>query len=141
MSHALPVSGKEAMIYSPALSHRMTRLFTSMMCVSALWFSTSCDAKNQNGTTTHTFEPTMKSIAPRSIPYEILIKFKEGISQEKIASILKDNRIDVIAEIQRGRLYHARILDDRPVESAIAQLTSYQEVEYAEPNYRYETQK
>ena len=83
----------------------------------------------------------MKSIAPRSIPYEILIKFKEGISQEKIASILKDNRIDVIAEIQRGRLYHTRILDDRPVESAIAQLTSYQEVEYAEPNYRYETQK
>ena len=56
-------------------------------------------------------------------------------------SILKDNRTDVIAEIQRGRLYHVRILDDRSVESAITQLTSYQEVEYAEPNYRYETQK
>jgi len=83
----------------------------------------------------------MKSIAPRFIPYEILIKFKEGISQQRIASILKDNRIDMVAEIQRGRLYHARIGDDRSVESAIAQLTSYQEVEYAEPNHRYETQK
>ena len=82
----------------------------------------------------------MKSPAARFIPYEALVKFKDGISQEKIAAILKDNRTDVIAEIQR-RLYHVRILDDRSVESAITQLTSYPEVEYAEPNYRYETQK
>ena len=125
----------------PALSHRMTQLVTIMMCVSALWFFTSCDARNQNTTTTQTFERPMKSPAPRFVPYEVLVKFKDGISQERIASILKDNRIDVIAEIQRGRLYHVRILDDRSVESAIAQLTSYQEIEYAEPNYRYETQK
>jgi thermitase len=83
----------------------------------------------------------MKSMAPRSVPREMLVKFKDGISQERIASILKDNRIDVIAEIQRGRLYHVRILDDRSVESLITQLTSHQEIEYAEPNYRYETQK
>lgn len=125
----------------PALSHRMTQLVTIMMGVSAIWFFTSCDARNQNTTTTHTFERPMKSSPPRFVPYEVLVKFKDGISQERIASIMKDNRIDVIAEIQRGRLYHARILDDRPVESAIAQLTSYQEVEYAEPNYRYEMQK
>ena len=83
----------------------------------------------------------MKPPAPRFIPYEVLVKFKDGISQERIAAILKDNRIDVIAEIQRGRLYHVRTLDDRSVESLITQLTSYQEIEYAEPNYRYETQK
>jgi len=46
-----------------------------------------------------------------------------------------------MAEIQRGRLYHVMILDDRSVESAIAQLVSYQEIEYAEPNYRYKSQK
>jgi hypothetical protein len=71
----------------------------------------------------------------------LLVKFKNGISQERIESILKNSRIDVIAEIQRGRLYHVRISDGRSVESAIPQLTSYQEIEYAEPNYRYETQK
>ena len=123
------------------LSRRMTQLVTIMMCVSAIWFFTSCDARNRNTTTTQTFERPMKSPPPRFVPYEVLVKFKDGISQERIASILKDNRLDVIAEIQRGRLYHARILDNRSVESAIAQLTSYQEIEYAEPNYRYETQK
>lgn len=71
----------------------------------------------------------------------MLVKFKGGVSQERIVSILKDNRTDVIAEVQRGRLYHVRILDDRSVESAITRLASYREVEYAEPNYRYETQK
>lgn len=112
-----------------------------MMCVSALWLSASCDARKQNVTTTHAFEHSMKSTAPRFIPHELLVKFKEGVSRERITSILKDNRIDVIAEIQPGCLYHVKILDDRSVESAITQLTAYQEVEYAEPNYRYETQK
>jgi hypothetical protein len=112
-----------------------------MMCTAALWFSTSCDAMNQNATTTQTFDHPRKSTAPRFIPYEMLVKFKDGISQERIASILKDNRIDVVAEIRRGRLYHVRILDDRSVETVITQLMSYQEVEYAEPNYQYEMQK
>lgn len=128
-------------MYLSILSRRMTQLVTIMMCVSAIWFFTSCDARNQNTTTTQTFERPMKPPPPRFVPYEVLVKFKDGISQERIASILKDNRIDVISEIQPGRLYHARILDDRSVESAITQLTSYQEIEYAEPNYRYETQK
>ncbi|MBX3301175.1 MAG: hypothetical protein KF693_03065 [Nitrospira sp.] len=123
------------------LPDREIRLVPIMMCASVLWFSTSCDAKNRNATPTSTFERPEKSQAPRFIPYELLVKFKNGIAQERIESILKDSRIDVIGVIQRGRLYHVRILDDRSVESAITQLTSYQEIEYAEPNYRYEMQK
>jgi hypothetical protein len=119
----------------------MTQLVTIMICAAAVWFSTSCDATSRNVTERHALEPAIKSPAPRFVPYEVLVKFKGGISQERIASILRDNRPDVIAEIQQGRLYHVRILDDWSVESAITQLTSYQEVEYAEPNYRYETQK
>lgn len=124
-----------------SLPDREIRLAPIMMCASVLWFSTSCDAKNRDVTPTSTFERPEKSQAPRFIPYELLVKFKDGISQERIESILKDSRIDVIGVIQRGRLYHVRILDDRSVESAITQLTSYQEIEYAEPNYRYEMQK
>lgn len=125
----------------PALSHRLTQLVTILTCVSAVWLSTSCDATNRNETEPHALEPAIKSPPPRFVPYEVLVKFKDEISQERIASILKNNKMDVIAEIQQGRLYHVRIVDDRSVESAITQITSYQEVEYAEPNSRYETQK
>lgn len=129
------------MICLLSLPHRIAQLITIMMCVSAAWFSISCEARNQNTTTTRALESPVKSPAPRFIPHEVLIKFKNGVSPERIASILKNNRIDVIAKIQRGRLYHVRIGNDRSVESMITQLTSYQEIEYAEPNYRYETQK
>lgn len=123
------------------LPDREIRLAPIVMCASVLWFSTSCDAKTRNATPTSTFERPGKSHTPRFIPYELLVKFKNGISRERIESILKDSRIDVITVIQRGRLYHVKILDNRSVESAITQLTSYQEIEYAEPNYRYEAQK
>jgi hypothetical protein len=128
------------MIGLPALSHRMISLATLMMGVWAIWFSTSCDVRNQNSATTHALEPTVKSTR-RFIQNELLVKFRDGVSQERIASILKDNQIDVIAEIQHGRLYHVKIFDDRSVESVITHLTSYQEIEYAEPNYRYEPKK
>jgi len=82
-----------------------------------------------------------KSLTQRFAPHEVLVKLKSGISHERISSILKDNQLDVIAELQQGSLYHVKILDDRSVESVIARLISYPEVEYAEPNYRYETQK
>ncbi len=125
----------------PDLPHRMTQLVMLMMCLSAIWLSTSCDATNQHVTEPHALSPPTKSPAKRFVLHELLVKFKGGVSQERIVFILQDNRTDVIAEIQRGRLYHVRILDDRSVESTITQLTSYPEVEYAEPNYRYETQK
>ena len=115
--------------------------WTATVCASVLWFSTSCDARNQNTALSPNVERPGKSHTPRFAPDELLVKFKNGISQERIDFILKNSRIDVIAEIQRGRLYHVKILDDRSVESAITQLSSYQEIEYAEPNYRYETQK
>ena len=65
----------------------------------------------------HAVEYPMKDFASWFVPYEALVKFKGGVSQERIASILKDNRTDAIAEPQRGRLYHVRVLDDRSVES------------------------
>ncbi len=119
----------------PAPSQRLTQFFIIMMWVSAVWLLTSCDTTSRNATATHAFEPSLRSQAPRFVPSELLVKFKDGISQERIVFILKENRVDVIAEMQRGRLYHVRILDDRSVESVISQLSSYREIEYAEPNY------
>lgn len=125
----------------PDLFHRLTQLVTVMMCVSAVWLSTSCDATNRNAIEPYTLAPPTKPPAKRFTPYEVLVKFKSGISQQRIVSLLRESRTDVIAEIQQGRLYHLRILDDRSVKSTITQLTAYPEVEYAEPNYWYETQK
>lgn len=136
-----PFGTENAMTCLPDLFHRLTQLVTVMMCVSAVWFSTSCEATNRNVTEPHALAPSTKPPAKRFAPYEVLVKFKGGISQQRIVSLLRESRTDVIAEIQQGRLYHVRTLDDRSVESTITQLTSYPEVEYAEPNYRYETQK
>ncbi len=101
------------------LSHRTTQLVTIMMCVSVFLFSISCTATDRSVTERFALELTTKSPAPRFVPHEVLVKFKGGVSQERIVFILQDNRTDVIAEIQRGRLYHIRILDDRSVESVI----------------------
>ena len=128
------------MIYLSALSHRMRQIVTITMCALAICFSSSCEPTNRNAPAAFPLEH-MKSPAPGFIPSEALVKFKKGISQERIASILKTKRITIIAEIQRGRLYQVKILDDRSVESVVNQLSTYPEVEYAEPNYRYELQK
>jgi hypothetical protein len=136
-----PALGRNPMMSLLPSPNQEIRLTPIMMCASVLWLSTSCDARNRDATPTFTVERPGKSHMPRFLPYELLVKFKSGISQERIEFILKDSRIDVIAEIQRGRLYHVKILGDRSVESALTQLSSYQEIEYAEPNYRYETQE
>ena len=124
------------MSYLHTRSNWIGQLLTIFTCLLTVWLSTSCNATELGSS-----ERSVKSPIPRFAPKEILIKFKNGVSQERIASILKNNQIKVIAEIQRGYLYHVRVLGNRSIESAITQLTSYQEIEYAEPNYRYETQK
>lgn len=129
------------MSYLLKFSHRVAQLVTITMYVSVVWLSTSCNATDHYVTTPHAIDPSAKSPRPQFTSNEVLVKFKDGVSPERIASILNDTRTDMITELQRGRLYHVRIVGDRSVESAIARLTSYREVEYAEPNYRYETQK
>ncbi|MBL8076180.1 MAG: hypothetical protein JNL29_17595 [Nitrospira sp.] len=136
-----PANSENAMSFLPDLSHRIARLVTVTMCVSAVWLSISCNATDHHAATQQAFDPSAKSPPSQFVPNEVLVKFKSGVSPERIASILKDNRTTVMTELQPRRLYHLRILDDRSVEATITRLTSYREIEYAEPNYRYETQK
>lgn len=129
------------MIYLHTQSNWIAQPVTLFICLSAVWLSASCDATNRDATEIRAFEPSIKSPMLRFAPQEILIKFKDGVSPERIAVILQNNHVNVIAEIKRGYLYHVRIVDKRSVASVITQLSSFQEIEYAEPNYRYETQK
>lgn len=98
------------MLDLPALAHRMTLLVILIMSVSAIWLFTACDLGNQNARPTHAIKHLLKSQAPRLVPHEVLVKFKDGISRERIAAILKDTRTEILSELQRGRLYHVRIL-------------------------------
>lgn len=129
------------MSYLPNLSHHIAQFVTITTCVSVVWLSISCHATDHHVTPSRASDLPMPPPLSRFASKEVLVKFKDGVSSERIAAILKDNQTDMIAELQQGRLYHIRIGDDRSVELAIAQLTSYREIEYAEPNYRYETQK
>lgn len=129
------------MIALPARSHSAAQLVTVMVCVSCFCFTASCNSTSRDPVTMSTSGSPARSSAPRFVPHEVLVKFKDGISQAQVTSVLKSNQMEIITEIQKGRLYHVRILDDRSVESAVKQITSYREVEYAEPNYRYETQQ
>lgn len=129
------------MTWLPVLCLRAKRLTTTVMCLASLCLTSSCDATSRDPVTMSPTESQTTRSAPRFVPHEVLVKFKDGISQEQIMSVMTSNQMEIITEIQKGRLYHVRILDSRSVESAVKQLSSYREVEYAEPNYRYETQK
>jgi hypothetical protein len=68
------------------------------------------------------------------VPGELLVKFRAGVSEDRIQWILNQIRgqtIDVIATI---RLYRVRIADHHRVAEAITVLEGFAEVEYAEFN-------
>ena len=122
-------------------SHRLPQCLTMIICTASASFYTACDATRHTETEPQPLRNISTSPIPRFEPREALIKFKREVSEERIVSILMDNHADIVTAIQPGRLYHVRILNDQSVESAISRLTSYEEIEYAEPNYRYETKK
>ncbi len=65
---------------------------------------------------------------------ELLIKFKDGIPEEKIAEILRNEGATVISQL-KDELYHIKLKEGQEVKKAIEIFRKYQEIEYAEPNY------
>ncbi len=57
---------------------------------------------------------------------------------EKIDTILKEAKTELIAQFKGTGIYHVRILSEESVESVAKNLSSQQEVEYAEPNFLYQ---
>jgi thermitase len=83
---------------------------------------------------------TGRAMAPPFVPGEVLVKFKPSVSPARIDAILKDSGAELIAEIKGIGVHHVRIVGKESVESVVTKLSTFQEVEYVEPNFRFRTQ-
>ena len=77
---------------------------------------------------------TQSATRPEYLPDEILIKFKEGVSQDTIDSIVMQVGGKVVRKFRLIPAIRLKIPADT-VQSAISLLQRFPEIEYAEPNY------
>lgn len=66
---------------------------------------------------------------------ELLVKFKEGVSDETAREIISKQKGSVIKYIEGIKVYHIQLPKNKDVEDAIAEFSKIPEVQYAEPNY------
>ncbi|MGO9613821.1 MAG: type II secretion system secretin GspD [Dissulfurispiraceae bacterium] len=71
---------------------------------------------------------------------ELLVKFKEGISDETAKEIIAKKKASVIRFIEGTKVYEIRLKENQDVEDAVKEFSKVPEVEYAEPNYKREIQ-
>ena len=69
------------------------------------------------------------------IPGEILVKFRDGTTDQTKEAIQKEVHLETIRIVSKPNLYLMRILDGSPVETVMGRLHKFKEVKYAEPNY------
>lgn len=71
----------------------------------------------------------------RYVSGELMVKFKEGVLDEKVRSIISEKGATVIKFIDKLRVYQLRLKAKQSVEDAADEFSKIPEVEYAEPNY------
>jgi len=71
----------------------------------------------------------------RYVKGEVVLKFKEGIPDERVSEILSAEGSSIIRELEPKGLYLVKLKEEQEVKDAIEKFTPYEEVEYAEPNY------
>jgi hypothetical protein len=72
---------------------------------------------------------------PQYRPGEVLVKFKDGTSNEIIKAIQNKLNLITINVIPRINVYQMKIQNRTPVEEVVKSLQSFREVEFSEPNY------
>jgi len=66
---------------------------------------------------------------------ELLIKFKEGVTEDKALSIISEKGASVIKFDGKTNLYNIKLRKAQPVEEALKEFMSIPEVLYTEPNF------
>jgi general secretion pathway protein D len=66
---------------------------------------------------------------------ELLVKFRDGTDEGRISGILSAEGASVISIMKPKGLYHVRLKEGLDVKDAVKIFSTYDEVEYAEPNY------
>jgi len=80
-------------------------------------------------------EPNVPTPRPtRFVPGELVVKFRPGVSEERVEWILNLIGAQAVDSIATLRLYRVRISDPHKATEALAVLEGFAEVEYAEPN-------
>lgn len=72
------------------------------------------------------------------VPGELLVRFRSDIGTDEIEAVIRESGgTDIIEEIgpEENRTYLIRLSPQTSVEEAIGAFESFDEVEYAEPNY------
>ena len=72
---------------------------------------------------------------------ELIVKFKEGVSDEAARGIISKEGASVINYLSGIKAYQIRLRKDQEVEDAVKEFSKKSEVEYAEPNYIVKIQK
>lgn len=76
-----------------------------------------------------------KITKPRFAPGEILVKFKVGVTTEKIEGIREAYGLSLIKRLESIGVYRFKIPSGSTVEDMVDALNEDPHVEYAEPNY------
>jgi type II secretory pathway component GspD/PulD (secretin)/cell division protein FtsN len=69
-------------------------------------------------------------------PGELLVKFRDNISDEEALKILDKKGASVIKYFDAIKVYHIQLKSGQGVEEALGDFSSLPEVEYAEPDYK-----
>jgi len=72
---------------------------------------------------------------------ELLIKFKEGVSEDKAKEIISQKGASIIKYLEGIKAYHIKLKAEQKVEDAIKEFLSDPDILYAEPNYKIKIQK
>ena len=99
-----------------------------------LWVSLS----GLSGCNLDTGKTTIVDNKPQSSEYvegEIIVKFKDGVSLEKIGEINKAMGTEIIKVFSSGNLFLLRLPEDANVLDMLERYKRLPEVAYGEPNY------
>jgi general secretion pathway protein D len=71
----------------------------------------------------------------RYVQGELLVKFREGVTDKTAREIITKQGAAVIRFMESIKIYHIRLKEGQVVEDAVKELSALPEVQYAEPNY------
>lgn len=114
-------------------------LTLSVLLSSTSLFLTACETSSPS-ISNMAENSTVRMMAQPFVPGEVLVKFKPSVSPARIDAILKESGTELITENKGIGVHHVRIVGKESVESVVKKLFTFQEVEFAEPNFRFRTQ-
>jgi len=76
-----------------------------------------------------------KESQPEYVEGEILVKFKDGVSQEEIQKFLSEYNLKVMEVIKSIEVYKLSLPEGKGVKEVLKEIEGDPRIKYAEPNY------